>query len=290
MAQIFANGLVTSAVYTILALGFGLIYFTTKNFHLAHGAVFASGAYLGWWLVVRAGLSLPIALVVAPLGAALVGLAIEWSIYRPLVNRRASPEVILIASLAAYIVVVNVIAMFAGNEVQLLRAGASTTWEVAGARITTIQVLQLASALSVSLGLAAVLKWTRVGHLWRAIGDSPELVSLTGWNVGLHRFGVFASGSALAGFAGVLVALDVGAEPHMGFAAVLAAVTACIVGGLGRYMAPILGAVLLGIAESVVVAVLASRWRSAVTLSLLILFLVVRPLGLLGRPLRGEER
>ena len=290
MAQIFANGLVTSSVYIIVALGFSLIYFTTKNFHLAHGAVFASGAYLGWWLFVRMGFSLPIVLVVAPLGAALVGLAIEWSIYRPLERRRASPEVVLIASLSAYIVVVNVIAMLAGNEVRLLRTGAATAWEVAGARVTPIQVLQLVSALAVALGLTAVLRWSRVGYIWRAIGDSPELVSLMGWDVGLHRLGVFASGSALAGFAGVLVALDVGAEPHMGFAAVLAAVTACIVGGLGRYMAPILGAVLLGLAESAAVAVLASRWKSAVTLSLLVLFLVVRPLGLLGRPLRGEER
>ena len=289
MSQVLANGLTASAVYVLVALGFGLIYFTTEHFHLAHGAVVTLGAYAGYTAMSLPPHSVTLAAFVAAATGAVAGCAMEWAVYRPFVRRAASGEVILIASLSVYFLVINVIALFSGNETKLLRTGAARTFLIGEAVVTSVQLVQVATAAGLGILLAAFLARSSVGRKWRAVADDGVLAGVIGLNTNSIRLAVFATGSTLAAIGGFLVALDVGINPHMGFHIVVAAIVSCIVGGMGRYLAPILGGLILGITQAVVVDMLAARWKAAVTYVLLLLFLALRPQGILGRARRVEE-
>jgi branched-chain amino acid transport system permease protein len=289
MAQVFANGLCLSAVYVILALGFGIIYFTTRNFHLAHGAVFTAGAYFGYLSVVQWQLPILLGVIVVILASAAVGCLIDTIVYRPLVKRKSPPEVILIASLGAYIALANSIALIAGNDTKVLRFRVERTYSLGGAHLTAIQLTELAVATVVSLALLLTLSKSLSGKYWRAVADNQTLGALLGFDVSRIRWTVFAVGSALAGLAGFLRALDVGMNPHIGMEAVITAAVICILGGLGVFMAPVVGGILLGVLQSFVVWYTAAAWESAVTFSVLILSLVLRPQGLFGGKRRLEE-
>jgi branched-chain amino acid transport system permease protein len=289
MVQVLANGLCLSAVYVILALGFGIIYFTTKNFHLAHGAVFTLGAYVGYLAVVKWQLPILAGGIVVVVAAAGMGCLIEGFVYRPLVKRKSPPEVIIIASLGAYIVLANLIALVAGNDTKVLRFQIESTHSLGGAHLTGIQLTQLVVGLIISLALFLTLSKSLAGKYWRAIADNQTLGAVLGFDVSRIRWTVFAVGSALAGLAGFLLALDVGMNPHIGMQAVITAAVICILGGLGVFMAPVVGGVLLGLLQSAVVWYTSAAWENAVTFGVLILFLVLRPQGVFGGRRRLEE-
>ena len=130
---------------------------------------------------------------------------------------------------------------------------------------------------------------SRWGKVIRAVRDDATLASVLGINLPGVRLSVFAVGSALAGLAAILSALDVGVDPYVGMPALLTAAVALIVGGVGTFEGPVLGAFLLGLLQSLVVWKISARWTDAITFAVLILFLLFRPAGLVGRRRRLEE-
>jgi len=290
MLQFLANGFCKGAVIALVGLGFGLIYTTTKVFHLAHAAIYAVAAYalflaMGAWRL-PAIIGIPFALLVA----AAAGLLIEIFVYRPLAKRSASAAVVLISSLGVYIVLINVIAMAFGNQTQILRPGIEKTFAFGSVILTRVQLAQALVGLLLTGAFWMFLRRTRIGQICRAVADDDTLASVLGIEVGLVRLWVFALGSVLAGSGAVLVALDVGMDPHFGFSAVLAAAVACIIGGLRNFLAPAAGGLLLGLTQALVIWQTSARWESAVTFGLLIVFLLVRRQGLFGVVQRMEER
>ena len=289
MFQILANGLCISAVYVVLALGFGLIYFTTKNFHIAHGAVYTLGAYVGYQVMVNWSGPIWLAALAVICVCAASGCIMEILIYKPLVKRKSPPEVVMIASLGTYILAVNLLALVAGNDAKVLRFEVERTYMFGSARLTAVQLAQVVVALLVVLLLRLVLTKSLAGKYWRAVADNQVLGSVLGFRVSRIRLGVFAAGSALAGLAGFLRALDVGMTPYVGMQAVVTSAVACILGGLGLFLAPIGGALVVGLLQGVVMWYASAAWESAVTFWLLILFLVFRPQGFFGLKRRLEE-
>lgn len=291
--QFLANGLCSAAVYSLVAVGFGLVFFAARTFHVAHGAVFTAAGFVAYGLMIPCQLPLPVAVVGGIAGAAILGSLIELLVYHPLINprksRHASPAVLMISSLGVYTVVVNAIAMLAGNDTKVLRPGVDKTVAVLGAILTRVQLAQLTTAILVLGAFGLVLRATHFGRTIRALADDAELTAIMGHNVRRTRLGVFAVGSALAGMGGILMALDVGIDPHIGFQALLMAAVATIVGGFGRLMAPALGALILGVLQSLVVWQTSQKWSSAVVFGVLIVVLLVRPNGLLATQKRVEE-
>lgn len=290
MLQVLANGLCTGAVFALTALGFALVYSTTRVFHIAHGASFVIGAFAGYLAVTRLDLPVSVALVVAGLTAGLFGLVVEIALLRPLQARRGSSEIAMVASLGAYVVVANCIALFAGNETRFLRQSADATLSFSGVSLATSQVLQVGVAgLAIAL-VAWTLKVTQIGRNWRAIADNTRLASLVGIDVGRARALAVGVGSALAGIAGCLQALTSGTDPNVGFQALLIASVAAIVGGLRSYLGPPLGGILIGLLQAVGSWYTSARWESTFTFSLLLITLMVRPWGLIARRRRLEEQ
>lgn len=287
--QLLANGFVNGCLFALTAFGFALIYNTTRIFHVAHGAIYTAAAYLCYIFLVQLGWNMPLAIALALFLTGLLGVLTELLVYAPLERRGASLLVALLSSLGLYIALVNLIAMLFGNETKVLRPGVEATYNFGSVILTRIQLAQVITALILLPSLLIFLRLTGWGKKIRALRDNPTLTEVMGINKKVVRLFVFSLGSALAGAAAILYALDVGMDPHVGMPALLTAAVALIIGGVGTFEGAIVGAFLLGILQSLVIWQVSARWTDAVTFGLLIFFLLFRPQGLLGQRRRLEE-
>lgn len=287
--QLFANGCVNGCLYALLALSYALVYNTTRTFHIAHGAVYTTGAYLGYVFLIWFGWPLSAAIVLAVLLSAVLGMASEFAVYAPLVRRNASLLVALLSSLGLYVALVNLVALLFGNETKLLRPGVEKAYHIGPVILTRIQLAEVATSMLFLPAIVLLLKSTSWGRILRAVRDNPTLAAVLGINVAGVRLWVFALGSALAGLTAMLAALDVGMNPQMGMPALLSAAVALIVGGIGTFEGPIMGGFLLGLLQSLIIWGISARWSDAITFAMLIVFLLFRPWGLAGRRHRLEE-
>ncbi|MCD6101135.1 MAG: branched-chain amino acid ABC transporter permease [Candidatus Marinimicrobia bacterium] len=287
--QLIANGIVIGCVYALVALGFGLIYNTTRLFHFAHGVVYTTAAYVLFTLNILWGVNIFVAFTVAVALAAVLGMAMEILVYLPLFKRGSPGILALISSLGIYIFLVNLIALIFGNETKVLRPGIEKTYQFADIILTRIQVFELLGFLLIFPAFYLFLKKTKLGKSIKALSNNPELATVIGINVNRVRLAVFAIGSLLAGVAACLVALDVGIDPNIGLSAVLTAAVVVIVSGVGIFEAAALGAFLLGLTQNLVIWKISARWQDAITFIILIAFLLLRPQGILGKRFRLEE-
>jgi branched-chain amino acid transport system permease protein len=290
VAQLFANGLAMGSLYALSALGFGLIYNTTRVFHIAYGAVYTVSAYLLFALWTQYKIPLGIALIIASILTILLGILIDIHVYQPLLRQSSSFLILMISSLTVYIITVNIIVLIFGNEIKVLRSGIATTFSLGQVILSDIQILQIVAFAFVFFTLVLSLKWTNFGKIIRAMRDNPDLLSLMGIDLQKVRWLIFGLGSLLAGLAAMLQALDVGIDPNIGMSAVLIAAVAVIIGGVGILEAPAFGGLLLGVLQSVVIWQASGRWQEAVTFALLILFLLFKPEGIFGQRRRLEEK
>jgi len=287
--QLLANGLVAGCVYSLVALGFGLIYNTTKIFHIAYGVVYIIAAYLFYTFARVLGLPLVMSFFLGLVFVILLGVAIEILIYFPFYQKRASLGVILVASLGAYILLVNLVAMLYGNETKILSLGIEETFCLGSVVFTRIQLLQVVTFLIVFPLVLLFLGRTKLGRVIRALADNPSLVTVLGIDVRRLRIYIFAMGSFLAGLASCLVALDVGIDPYAGMNVFLIAAVAVIIGGVGMFEGAVLGAFILAIGQNLIIWQVSAKWQSTMVFLLLILFLLFRPEGILGKRQRLEE-
>ncbi len=289
MGQLLANGVIVGCTYALVGFGFALIYNTTRTFHFAHGAIYTFSAYVfytsgtlwGWpaWLAIVSTLAV----------TALLGVAVNEIVYRPLLERESSSLVRLLSSLGAYIIIVNIIVMIYGNEVKVPVTGfRPEVFLWGGVSLSRAQVMTAANCLVIFVALLLLLRATRLGRVIRAMRDDPELVSTLGINPHHVSRVAFALGSALVGVAAILKGVDVGVDPNSGMAAFLGGAVAVIVGGVGIFEGVILSGIAVGVLQSLAVWRFSAQWQDAITFLLLILFLLFRPQGILGRRRRVE--
>lgn len=289
LQQLAANGLVQGCIYSMVAMGFALVYNTTRVFHVAHGAVFTFGAYAFYALSSVASWPPVPAAGIAVIGSALLGALIERAVYAPLERNGEAALPALLSSLGIYVLVVSLIALVFGNESIYLAPGISNTIEVGGVRLTNWQVLALGMGITILPLFVLFLRNTYLGISLRAVRDDPVLAETLGINSAFTRVLAVSLGSALAGTAAILVGLDVGTDPHAGMSYVLIGAVAMIMGGTGTFGGPVVGGFLLGLVQSVIVWRLSVRWVEGGTFLILLLFLFFRPQGLIGRFRRVEE-
>lgn len=287
--QLLANGLVNGCVLALMSASFALIYNTTRIFHIAHGAIYTVAAYLCYAFLVQLRLPLSVAILFALLLTGLLGAAVECVLYAPLARRRASLAIALLSSLGLYVVLVNIVAMVWGNETKVLRPGVEATVQVGSVILTRIQIMQVIVAVCLIACFLWTLRATRWGRILRAVRDNPTLTSVMGVNLYRVRLAIFTAGSMLAGVAAILIALDIGMDPNVGMPVLLTAAVALIIGGVGSFEAPIVGAFLIALAQSLLIWKVSARWVDAFTFGFLIVCLLVRPQGLLAGRKRAEE-
>lgn len=286
--QILLNGLLQGILFGAFGVAFSLVYRTTKVFYLALGGIGALAPYL-----VLAGIAVGMpgwGAAAFAIGAAVaLGVFMDASIHWPFTSKRAPAEVHLLASLGAYLVIVQCIALAWGNETQVLRSGVDQTWTVVGFTLAQAQVLGPVLTLAATAALFVWLNGGGRGLELQALADNPILVALLGRNVRALRRWVFGLSAALAAAVALSQAWDVGFDPHGGLRAVLLGMVAMIIGGTGSFIGPFVGGVLLGVLRTQVVWFGSARWEEAVTFALLALFLFFRPQGIFSRQVRLEE-
>jgi branched-chain amino acid transport system permease protein len=280
---LFINGVVAGSVYMLIALGFGLIYATTRVFHFAHGAVYTVGAYATYLLIKQLGFPLPIALVASVLFSSALGGAIELSVYRPLRKNRASLMVLLLASLGLYVLIQNLVSLGFGDDSRSVRRGIIVSGiDFMGARITPTQIKVILVSLTLCFFVGALLRQTHLGHLARAVANDSELGTIVGIRSDRIILYVLVVGSGLAGFAGTLASLDTDVRPTMGFNALLMGVIAAFVGGIGSTFGAVVGGLVVGLAQHLGVWIFSTQWQDTIVFGVLILLLFLRPQGLFG--------
>jgi branched-chain amino acid transport system permease protein len=290
LLQLLATGLVVGSIYALCAVGWGLIYGTTLHFHVAHGAVFSLAAYYAWAGQQLLGLPLIVAVVLAILAAALSGLLIDLLLYQQLERRGAIRTTVFISSLGLLIVVENVLAMvFTPDPLRMDIGALHNAVQLGPVFLTWLHVLAVALAIAGYLALMAFLKRSRAGQAIRAVSSSPEMARTVGIDLGRVHLLTYALGSAIAAPAGIIVAMDVGAEPYRGTTFVLLASVGVIMGGIGSIPGAMVGGVFLGLLENLGVWQIPSEWQSAISFGVFLVFIVVRPRGFFGRRIQSAE-
>lgn len=284
------NGLIAGSIYALIALGFAVIYRTVRFFHFAHGGVYAVGAYVGYSVVIGAGAPPLVGFFLAAVAAGLVGVAVDQLVYRPLRRRKASNLIYLIASFGVFILIQNVIQILYGAQILSIRTGpVKVGHDVLGTIITDTQIVIMAVSIALLAGLWLFLQRTRLGTAMRAVADDPLGADIVGINPERIVIVAFFIGSMLAGAAGMLVSYETNLEPTMGFNAMLKAIVASIIGGVGSIPGAVLGGFLLGIVENLGIWKISAGWKDTIAFALLIFFLLAWPSGILGRRVTGER-
>ena len=296
MAQLIWNGLFVGAFYALVALGYSMVYGIIKLLNFAHGDLYMVGAFAGFAMLGALGgmtqsasvAALLLVLVLAMLLSGAAGLVLERVAYRPL--RRAPRLSVLITAVGASFALEYGMRLVAGPnpEVYPVRLEGSAM-RVLGARLTGPQLVLVLTAVVLMVGLHHLVMRTDTGRAMRAIALDPTAALYMGINVDAVISRTFFLGSALAGAAGVMAGAYYGKVDFlMGFIIGLKAFTAAVIGGIGRIPGAMLGGLALGLLESFGTAWLGGQWRDVFAFGFLILFLTVRPTGILGE--RVTER
>jgi branched-chain amino acid transport system permease protein len=295
--QLTVDALTLGSVYALIALGYTLVYGVLKLLNFAHGDVFMVGSFVGFGVFQLLGGSDPVLplwlfLTVVTLSAMAVcaglGVAIERFAYRPL---REAPRIApLISALG--------VSFFLANSMQLLFGAAPRnydTFEIQNAVLYTsgfnignvhvplLRVITIAAALVLMVALWFLVNRTRTGKAMRATSFDREAAAMMGIDPDKVIVFTFILGSALAGAAGVFFALRVPTTVSIGFVSGLKGFTAAVIGGIGSIPGAMAGGIILGCLESYTQGYISTKWSDLIVFSVLILFMIFRPQGLLGR-------
>ncbi len=296
MTQLIWNGLFVGSFYALVALGYSMVYGIIKLLNFAHGDVYMLGAFAGFAILgvgggIFGGASLAALLVVLVITMFLTGtagLVLERVAYRPL---RGSPRLaVLITAVGASFALEYGMRLIAGPNPKVYPVRLEgNPLHFLGARVTVEQLVLVAIAVALMVGLQYLVMGTSTGRAMRAISMDPKASLFMGINVDNVISRTFFIGSALAGAAGVMAGAYYGKIDFlMGFIIGLKAFTAAVIGGIGNIRGAMLGGLTLGLLESFGTWWLGGEWRDVFAFGFLILFLTVRPTGILGE--RVTER
>ncbi len=290
--QQLINGLSLGSLYALIAIGYTLVYGILRLINFAHGDLLMVSAYAAIMGVGIFSWPWPAAFALAIAATGLLGVLLERGAYRPL--RRAPRISLLISAIAASFLLENLVLVIAGGRAKPFPVPAAFSGAVAvgGLYIPRLSFLIPLITAAFLAGLFGIIYRTQAGRAMRAIARDQEMSSLMGIDVNRIIALTFLLGSLLAGVGGVLWAMkDPQVNPFIGILPGLKAFIAAVLGGIGNVTGAVLGGLLLGLLEIMIVALFPSwaGYRDALAFALLILLLLVRPTGLLGEAL-GEEK
>ena len=280
--QFIINGLITGILYSLLAIGFALVYNTTRVFHIAAVGIYVFAAYMFWYFMAKVEFSIIPAAAVSIFLTMLLSLLTEVCVYRPLKNKKASLNVAMIASIGLMIVIINTIAMLFGNETKVVENSILEPYIFGDIIITTPQMYQAVIGTAALIAFLLILRWTNWGLRLKALSADEVLFETLGYSTNRTRIVVFLVSGIFIALASCLSAYDVGLDPNMGMSVLIYAIVAMIIGGVGKFSTCIVGGLSLGVLQSLTVYQFASNWQNAVTFLVLLILLFLRPQGIAG--------
>ncbi|HEY1490240.1 MAG TPA: branched-chain amino acid ABC transporter permease [Verrucomicrobiae bacterium] len=290
--QQLINGLALGSILALIALGYTMVYGILRFINFAHGDIFMLGAFAGFYLAPKVATVLPTPSIgggLAVMGismaiCAVVGIVIERFAYRPL--RRRPKLTVLITAIG--------VSLFLEYTGQFIFGAAPKRFpeiipvypvaKLGGLSLNSNQLIVFGVTLILLLALRFIVLKTKIGMAMRALAFNPEAAALMGINTDVVISFTFGLGSALAAAAGILFAVNYPAiDPLMGILPGLKAFVAAVLGGIGNLPGAALGGIIIGVTETLVAGYISSTYRDAIAFGILILILLIKPSGLLGK-------
>ncbi|MBQ2135103.1 MAG: branched-chain amino acid ABC transporter permease [Phascolarctobacterium sp.] len=286
--QQLINGISLGSIYALIALGYTMIYGIIKLINFAHGDIYMIGAYFGFFATTQLGVGFIPAIIIAMAGAAVVGIIIERIAYRPM--RNAPRIAILITAIGVSFLLEYGMILFVSPQPRTFPAVFTPTVYHMGPLVANSQQLViLISAIILMVTLSYIVNSTKAGKAMRAVSFDADAARLMGINIDKVISMTFALGSALAAAGGVLVGVYYNSiDPLMGMMPGLKAFVAAVLGGIGIIPGAMMGGIILGVVEAMVSGFLSSTFRDAAAFGILILILLYKPAGLLGKNIREK--
>ena len=281
--QTLISGLSLGSIYALIALGYTMVYGIAKMLNFAHGDIIMVGAYAGIVAVFSLGMPPAIAIVISIVVCSLLGMLIERLAYKPL--RQAAPLAVLITAIGVSYLLQNVALLFFGSEQKafptLFQIPTIYLGEV---MIDGITLVTLAVTAAIMIGLTLFINKTKMGKAMRAVSEDKEAAGLMGISTNRTITITFAIGSALAAVASIFYgATYIYIKPTTGAMPGIKAFTAAVFGGIGSIPGAMLGGIVLGLIEQFSKAYISTLWADAIVFAVLVVVLVVKPTGLLGK-------
>ena len=285
--QQLVNGFTLGLIYALIAVGYTMVYGVIELINFAHGEIYMLGAFLTVSFI-SMGLPLPLAVLLAMLATAAIGVLLDIVAYRPL--REAPRLAALITAIGMSIFLQNLAMIIWGSRplpfprLALPAFFGEPALQFSDVTITWMQMVIYLVALALMVGLNLIITKTRTGTAMRALAQNRTAAALMGINVNRVISFTFALGSGMGAVAGVMVSMYYNTMyPTMGYLAGVKAFAAAVLGGIGSVPGAMLGGVALGIAETLGAGYLSSPYRDGVAYAVMILVIIFRPSGFLGR-------
>lgn len=286
----FINGLSLGSVYAIIALGYTMVYGIAKMLNFAHGDVIMIGGYVVFTVVSGFGLGPIPGILLAVIVCTVLGLVIEGVAYRPL--RMASPLAVLITAIGVSYLLQNIaLLLFGSNPKSFTSVVMVPALKLAGGKLTISgeTIVTIISCVIIIIGLTAFIKKTKAGQAMLAVSEDKGAAQLMGINVDGTIALTFAIGSALAAIAGALLCSAYPTlTPYTGSMPGIKAFVAAVFGGIGSVPGAFIGGLLLGIIENLSKAYISSQLSDAIVFGVLIVVLLVKPTGILGKEINEK--
>ena len=283
LIQTLISGLSLGSIYALIALGYTMVYGIAKMLNFAHGDIIMVGAYAVITAVFTMGLPPFIAILISIALCALLGIVIEFLAYRPL--RQAQPLAVLITAIGVSYLLQNLALLIYGSEQKAFPTiVALPTVHIGGVYIDGITLATLVVTAVIMVALSLFINKTRMGKAMRAVSEDKEAAELMGISVNRTITVTFAIGSALAGVAAIFYgAAYTYIRPTTGAMPGIKAFTAAVFGGIGSIPGAMLGGILLGVIEQLSKTYISTLWADAIVFGVLVVVLVVKPTGLIGK-------
>lgn len=278
------NGLTLGSTYALIALGYTMVYGIVQLINFAHGEIYMFGAFAGLYLVTVGHVNIITAMIGAMIFCMVLGMVVERIAYRPL-RGKSNRLSALISAIGVSIFLSTLMSLLRGpNTTRFPEVFAQHTYQVGSVEMSSLQVIILITSAILMVGLQLMIMKTRVGKAMRACSEDIDAAYLMGINVNRIISFTFAIGSALAAAGGVMVGLYYCAIwPLMGTMAGMKAFAAAVLGGIGSVPGAMVGGISLGVMEIFGVAYLSSSYKDAIAFAVLILVLIIRPQGIMGK-------
>ncbi len=282
IVQVVISGILLGGVYTLFATGLNLIFGVMKIINLGHGELMMLGAYITFFLSTSAGVNPLVSIPVAAIAMAVLGWILQFALVERVVNQPAINSLLLTFGLSTLMMGVA-LNLWTSNFRSVIYEPLTGSWTILTISFSRSRLVAFFIAILVTGGMWLFLKRSTFGKSIRATSQHPQVAQLCGIDVRQVRFATFALGSAMAAVSGSLIAMIFTVSPEMGRMFIGKGFAIIVLGGLGSFAGAFLGALILGVSETLTAFFTNTQIAEGVAYLILLLVLVVRPSGLFGK-------
>ncbi len=279
LQQYILNALINGSIIAVLALGFALVYNTTRIFHIVYAALYSLSGYLFYQFFQLQGWPFVVSLISSIIITAFVSLLCELLVYKPLIKRKLGIHPLMVASIGLLIIIENIIVLIWGNSSKIITQ--SELIQINFMDLNNNRMLYLILYVLFLFTLLFLFRRSGFSRLVKAVRDNTMLTEVLGLNVNKIRLNVFILSGLIVGFVGSLNSFDIGVNPGSGLPFFIYAFIALIIGGVGRLEGPVIGGYIIGVLQTVTGYFINSQWVVLSIFVVLLVFLLYKPGGII---------